>query len=254
MIDVHAHLTDPAFSDLPEVIARAKAAGVLAVVTSITDPADMPRAKEIVEHHSGFVYLTLGLDPTFLSEEKLSEFRAALNAAPIVGIGEVGLDHFYVRGAPLMETQERHFRECIRAAISLGKPLVVHSRSAGRKALEVLYSEGAERVLMHAFDGKSGDALAAAKKGYFFSIPTSVVHSDQKQKLVRLLPLESMMLETDSPVLSPVRGERNEPANLVHSARKIAEIKRIQVEKVIETTSVNASRFFGIDMKFTSSW
>ncbi|MBC7126659.1 MAG: TatD family hydrolase [Candidatus Methanosuratincola petrocarbonis] len=246
LIDAHAHLTDPAFSDLPEVIRRAKAAGIAAVVTSITDPADMPKAKEIVGRYSGYVYLTVGLDPTLLSEEKLSAFRVALNAAPIVGVGEVGLDHFYVRDAPLMEIQERHFRECIRAAISMDKPLVIHSRSAGRKALEVLYSEGAERVLMHAFDGKSGDALAAAKKGYFFSIPTSVVHSEQKQKLVRLLPLESMMLETDSPVLSPVRGERNEPANLVHSARKVAEIKRIPIEKVVETTSANASSFYRI--------
>lgn len=246
MIDVHAHLTDPAFSDLAEVIGRAKGAGVLAVVTSITDPADLPSAKKIVEQHSGYVYLTVGLDPTLLSEEKLTAFRAALNAAPIVGVGEVGLDHFYIRDPPLMETQERHFRECIRAAMSLDKPLVVHSRSAGRKALEVLYSEGVEKVLMHAFDGKSGDALAAAKKGFFFSIPTSVVHSEQKQKLVRLLPLESMMLETDSPVLSPVRGERNEPANLMHSAVKVAEIKRIPVADVVEVTTANASRFFGI--------
>ncbi|MBC7120815.1 MAG: TatD family hydrolase [Candidatus Methanosuratus sp.] len=246
MIDAHAHLTDPAFCDLPAVIDRAKSAGILAVVTSITDPADLPKAKEIIAQYSGFVYLTVGLDPKLLSEEKLSAFKAASSTALIVGIGEVGLDHFYVREAPFMETQERHFRECIRTAISLAKPLVIHSRSAGKKALEVLYSEGAERVLMHAFDGKAGDALAAAKKGYFFSIPASVVHSMQKQKLVRLLPLESIMLETDSPVLSPVRGERNEPANLIHSARKIAEIKRIPVERVIDVTTSNAAAFFGI--------
>ncbi len=246
LIDVHAHLTDPAFSDLPEVIKRAKAAGVAAVVTSITDPADLPKAKSIIEQYCGYVYLTVGLDPALLSEEKLSAFRSALKASPIVGVGEVGLDHFYVRDASLREIQERHFRECIRIAISMDKPLVIHSRSAGRKALEVLYSEGAERVLMHAFDGKAGDALAAAKKGYFFSIPTSVVHSDQKQKLARLLPIESLMLETDSPVLSPARGERNEPANLIHSARKVAEIKRIPLEKVVEATSANASGFYMI--------
>lgn len=246
MIDVHAHLTDPSFSDLPEVIRRAKDAGVAAVVTSITDPDDLPRAEKLVAECRGYVYLTLGLDPTLLSDEKFSSFLRGLERVDPVGIGEVGLDHFYIRDAPLREVQEKRFRECIRIAMSRGKPLVIHSRSAGKKALEVLFSEGAHAVLMHAFDGKAGDALVAAKRGYFFSVPASVVHSEQKQRMVRLLPIESMMLETDSPVLSPVRGERNEPANLVHSARKVAEIKGIPVERVIETTTANAAGFFKI--------
>lgn len=246
MIDVHAHLTAPSFVDLDGVLKRAKSAGVSAIITSVTDPVELPLAEKIVSENPSYVFLTLGLDPVLLSEEKFDAFRKCLKGAPIVGIGEVGLDHFYVRDENLRAVQESHFREWIRLADSMGKPIVVHSRSAGKKALSVLFSEGAERVLMHAFDGKAGDALEAAKRGFFFSIPTSVVHSEQKQKLVRLLPLESLMLETDSPVLSPVRGERNEPANLIHSARKIAEIKRVPIEVVAEITTRNAREFFRI--------
>ncbi|MDI9644829.1 MAG: TatD family hydrolase [Candidatus Verstraetearchaeota archaeon] len=246
MIDVHAHMTDPSFTDLPEVIRKAKDAGVLAIVTSITDPDDLPKAEKILAEYRGYIHLTVGLDPTLISEEKFASFLRGLEKVDPVGIGEVGLDHYYVRDPLLRDIQEKRFRECIRVAVSRDKPLVVHSRSAGKKALEVLFSEGAEKVLMHAFDGKAGDALEAAKRGYFFSIPASVVHSEQKQKMVRLLSIESIMLETDSPVLSPVKGERNEPANLLYSARKVAEIKRMDLLEVIQTTTENASRFFKI--------
>jgi len=244
LIDVHAHLTDPSFQDLPEVLRRARAAGVKKIIMSITDPAEFGRAKEILSMAPGYLHLTVGFDPTDLSEERYAQFKELVGLDGIVGVGEVGLDHFYVRDHSQRVLQEAFFRSSIRLAIARDLPLVVHSRSAGHGALEVLYSEGAEMVLMHAFDGKSGDALAAAKRGYFFSVPTSVVHSEQKQKLARLLPLESLMLETDSPVLSPVRGERNEPANLIFAARKIAEIKMVTVEEVIRMTATNAEHLF----------
>jgi len=244
LIDVHAHLTDHSFRDLPEVLRRARAAGVKKIIISITDPAEFGRAQEILSMDPGYLHLTVGFDPTNLSEEKYAQFKELVGLGGIAGIGEVGLDHFYVRDHSQRALQEAFFRSSIRLAIERDLPLVVHSRSAGHESLEVLYSEGAERALMHAFDGKSGDALAAAKRGFFFSIPTSVIHSEQKQKLARLVPLESLMLETDSPVLAPVHGERNEPANLILGARKIAEIKHVKVEEVVRVTVANAERFF----------
>ena len=108
-------------------------------------------------------------------------------------------------------------------ARELGLPLNVHCRSAGKKTLETLAAAGAERVLMHAYDGKVGHAMKAAEeRGWVFSIPPSVVRSKQKQKLVCRLPLEAMALETDSPVLGPDRNERNEPANILVSLATIA--------------------------------
>ena len=245
MIDVHAHLAHPSFDDIAAVLKRAEAAGVGKIIISITDPSELERAEEILSANTN-TFLTVGFDPAILSEVKFAQFLKIASTTKIVGIGEVGLDHFYVRDHGQRAVQENFFRQSIRLSIDKGLPVVVHSRSAGRLALEALKSEGAKNVLMHAFDGKASDAFTFSELGYFFSIPCSVVHSDQKQKLVKLLPLESMMLETDSPVLSPINGVRNEPANLVFSAKVISEIKKIPLEKVIETTTRNAQTLFRI--------
>lgn len=246
MIDVHAHLTDSCFHDLPDVLKRAKRVGVRRIVMSITDPSEIARAREIMAIEPEFVYLTIGFDPVTLSEEKFLQFESLVEGGGIVGVGEVGLDHFYIRDHRERELQENFFRRSIRLALKKDLPIVVHSRSAGRAALQVLYSEGIKRVLMHAFDGKSGDAIKAAERGFYFSIPTSVVYSQQKQKLVRNLPIESLMLETDSPVLSPIRGSRNEPANLIYALRKVAEIKGLPEDEVAKITTQNAENFFHI--------
>lgn len=246
LIDVHAHLTDSSFTDVDQVLDRAKSQGVERVIISTTGLGEFARALELLGLYPDRISLTVGFDPTILSTYEYQMFYGLVNqrSFTMVGIGEVGLDHYYIKDHVERELQESFFRTTICLARSMGLPLVIHSRSAGCHALEVLYSEGADRVLMHAFDGKAGDAFKAVKEGYFFSIPTSVVYSEQKQKLVRHLPLEALMLETDSPVLAPVRGDRNEPANLIYSARKIAEIKRVPVETVMEVTTRNAIQFF----------
>lgn len=246
MIDVHAHLTDTSFNDISQVVARARAAGVERVVTSITSPAELSRALELVALFPDFISLTVGFDPCIVNKYEYEMFYKLVSqrSFTMVGIGEVGLDHYRVTGHEERALQESFFRTTIVLARSMGLPLVVHSRSAGRRAIEVLRSEAADRVLMHAFDGKVGDALDAARDGYFFSIPTSVVYSKQKQKLAKLLPLDSLMLETDSPVLAPVRGERNEPANLFQAAETIAELKRMSLKEVISATTKNAKLLF----------
>jgi TatD DNase family protein len=248
LIDVHAHLADSSFTDIDQVLDRAKSQGVERVIISTTGLGEFARALELIGLYPDRISLTVGFDPTILSTYEYRMFYGLVSqrSFTMVGIGEVGLDHYYVKDHAKRELQESFFRTTICLARSMGLPLVIHSRSAGRHALEVLYSEGADRVLMHAFDGKAGDALKAVKEGYFFSIPTSVVYSEQKQKLARLLPLEYLMLETDSPVLAPLRGERNEPANLIRSAEKISELKRISVEEVAMITTENAKRFFNL--------
>jgi TatD DNase family protein len=100
-------------------------------------------------------------------------------------------------------------------------------------------------VQLHAFDGKAGSAMPAVEAGYFFSIPPSVVRSRQKQKLVRLLPLSCLLLETDSPALGPIPGERNEPANILLAVDAIADIKGLRREAVIEACAVNTRRLYG---------
>lgn len=247
MIDVHAHLASGVFADVDNVIARAINSGVKKIVISITHPREYLLAKTIVDRHPGSIFLTIGFDPCCSDQALYDQFVLLASSSPAVGIGEVGLDNYYIRDVPQMAAQEARFKRAITIAKARDLPLVIHSRSAGKKALELLRLEGAEKVLMHAFDGKAGDAMNATKNGYFFSIPTSVVHSEQKRKLARLLPLESMMLETDSPVLAPVRGEVNEPANLIQSAEAISIIKHVSIQEVIKVTSSNASRFFKLE-------
>lgn len=234
------------FQDVSEIIRRAREIGIECIIVSIIEPSEIKRAKEIISQYPGFLFLTIGFDPTILSEEEFSKFESLVESESIVGIGEVGLDHYYVRDEAQRKVQEELFRRSIRLALKKDLPIVVHSRSAGRRALEVLYSEGADKVVMHAFDGKPSCAREAVKRGYYFSIPTSVVRSQQKQKLVKVLPVEFMVLETDSPVLSPIKGTMNEPANLIYALKKVAEIKNMPEEEIDRITTYNAKKIFNI--------
>ncbi|MDH5806128.1 MAG: YchF/TatD family DNA exonuclease [Candidatus Methanomethylicaceae archaeon] len=244
MIDVHAHLTE--FQDISEIVKRAKDVGIEYIIVSITEPSEIKRAKEIISQYSGFLLLTIGFDPTILSEEEFSKFESLVESESIIGIGEVGLDYYYIRDEKQRKIQEEFFRRSIRLALRKNLPIIVHSRSAGRRALEVLYSENANKVIMHAFDGKTSYAKEAIKRGFYFSIPTSVTFSQQKQKLVKSIPIEYIVLETDSPVLSPIRGTINEPANLIYALKKVAEIKKIPENEVDRITTHNTKKIFNI--------
>lgn len=249
LVDVHCHLDMPEFDgDRERVIASARGKGVVAVVNSGLGVEGGRKALDLAGRFPGYVYATLGLEPSNLDGEEFEGVRRLIldNREGIVGVGEVGLDYYWTRGERDREIQRGRFRSFIRLAGDLGLPLVVHSRSAGRYALQVLEEEGAERVLMHAFDGRVGWAMEGVRLGYYFSIPTSVWHSHQKQRLARQLPLSCLMLESDSPVLSPVRGERNEPANLVYALRKVAELKETNEATVEEETLRNAASFFNL--------
>ncbi len=255
MIDCHAHLACADFeADRGEVIDRARAAGVERVIVVSEDAADSRKTLDVCAGWVDILSPSVGLHPDRFgdqrelpSEDELAaiETLAREHRDQIVAIGEVGLDYWVTKDEDRRAAQRACLIRMVALARELGKPLNVHSRSAGRYVLELLREAGAERVLMHAFDGKAGHARAAAEDlGYLFSIPPSVVRSQQKQKLVRLLPLESLALESDSPVLGPIREERNEPANLTHARALIAEFKGISAEAVTAATDENARRLF----------
>jgi TatD DNase family protein len=164
----------------------------------------------------------------------------------LIAIGEVGLDFWKVGTEPERAVQREIFAGFIHLSRELDLPLNVHSRSAGRHAVAMLVEQGAVRVQMHAFDGKIGAARPAVEAGYFFSIPPSVVRSRQKQKLVKHLPLNCLLVETDSPVLGPEPDERNEPGNLMIAATAISELKGIPLDDVMEALAENGRRLYGL--------
>jgi TatD DNase family protein len=246
LVDCHAHLGDAVFDpDRGEVLSRSRAAGVSAVVTVSETVEEAKRNLELARLHAELVPAA-GLYPTHLdpAQAERVERLIRVNRDRLAAIGEVGLDHWKVQDPAGRELQREIFRRFVRLSLELDLPLNIHSRSAGRHAIALLLEESAERVQLHAFDGKPSTAQPAVEAGYFFSIPTSVVRSRQKQKLVRRLPLSSILLETDSPVLSPAPGVRNEPANLRRALEAIAEIKRHSEAHVAEVVYENTRRLY----------
>ncbi len=226
LIDTHCHLEQNEFaSDLDEIIRDAKKMGIFCITSAIS-PNDWKRGIEIGSEYDS-VFTSLGLDP--LSSRNMEQLLSIVdeNQDAIVAIGEIGLDHYRERDHEERDIQAENFRRGIEVANKLKLPLQIHSRSAGRRVLDILSEMDAQDVHLHAFDGKSSLArMASNDLGYYFSIPTSVVRSPQKQKLVKAVNIERLLIETDSPVLGPDKGMRNTPLNLPIALQEIARILR----------------------------
>ena len=246
LFDAHAHLCAPEFAhDLGAVLARAEAAGVCGVLAVGETLEDAERTLALADQQP-MVKPAAGLYPTTLDRAAAEAVQSFIrrHAERLVAIGEVGLDRWKVKTEEEWRLQEELFAGFVALALELDLPLNVHSRSAGRRAIALLKERGARRVLMHAFDGKASAALEGVREGYCFSVPPSILRSPQKQKLVGALPLECLVLETDSPVLGPDPSTRNEPESLVIPCREIARLKGVSVEAVARITTDNARRLF----------
>jgi len=247
IVDTHAHLCAETFSrDLEEVLAASIAAGVGRIVAVGENMADALRNMELAANHAQ-IMPAAGLFPTVLDSEQAGAMYEFIrhHSGQLAAIGEVGLDFWAIQDETGKEHQRDIFAGFIDLALETGLVLNVHSRSAGRHAIDMLLAKGARKVQMHAFDGKAASAMAAVEAGFFFSIPPSIVRSRQKQKLVRNLPLSCLLLESDSPVLGPNPDVRNEPANTVVALEAIAELKRLSIEEVMETVYDNFRRLYG---------
>lgn len=246
IVDVHAHMCDPGFdNDRDHVLERARQAGVAAVVAVGEDLEDAHKNVALSGKHR-MLKAAAGLYPTHLDLEMAEEMVAfiRLHCDHLVAIGEVGLDYWAVQEEEARGVQQEIFKRFIDLSKEVDLPLNVHSRSAGRHAIAMLLERGASLVQMHAFDGKASAALPGAEAGFFFSIPPSVVRSRQKQKLVKQLPLNCLLVETDSPVLGPDPSERNEPANAVIAVKAIAQIKELEEQEVLSALWGNTLRLY----------
>jgi TatD DNase family protein len=244
LIDTHCHIESAEFDlDREEVINNAEKAGI-SIITSAIEKSLWEKACKIADTHSN-VFASVGLDPTQFTDCDLALEWTKSNKQRIVALGEVGLDHYLVRDHQQRNLQETCFRRFIDLARELGIPVQVHSRSAGRKAIEILEKQCAAEVHLHAFDGKAGLAKSASRNlGYYFSIPTSVVRSPQKRKLVKAVDIERLLLETDSPVLGAEKAQRNVPANLPIALREAAIILNRDEDELRQIVLENSLRLY----------
>lgn len=247
LFDTHNHLVDAVFDrDRADVIAKARNAGVSAMISVTETLDDARKLLDLVKIHPE-ILPACGLYPTVLDLDMAQAMVDLVrsNRETLVAIGEVGLDYWKIQDEEQRAMQREIFSRFIDLALELDLPLNVHSRSTGRHVIGMLLERGAVKVQLHAFDGKPSTAMPALEAGYFFSIPPSIARSRQKQKLVRHLPLTSLLLETDSPVLAPEPGMRNEPCNLPVALHAIAEIKGLPAETIAEMIAENVERLYG---------
>jgi TatD DNase family protein len=185
------------------------------------------------------------LTPSDLDEENFIRTKKLVreNRGRVVGLGEVGLDYYWVKEESGWLVEKRNFIEFIGLAKGLGMPLVVHSRAAESACINIL-EEHKTSAIMHCFSGTIEEAKRAVGFGCLISIPTNVTYVGKRQKLVKALPLTSIVLETDAPYLAPVKGERNEPANVKAAVEKVAELKGLDASEVEDVTTENALNYF----------
>ncbi len=255
-IDSHCHIDFPELSDrLPDILQKMRDNQVShALCVSVTMP-EFPRVLALAESHP-HLYASVGVHPDYEETEEPSvDDLVRLAAHPrIVAIGETGLDYYRLSGD--LEWQRDRFRTHIRASRACGKPLIIHTRSAADDTLRLMRDEGAGTVdggaggVMHCFTESMEVAEAAMALGFYISFSGIVTFKSARalQDVARAVPLERMLIETDSPYLAPVpvRGKTNEPAYVRHVAEYLADLKGVPLATVGDVTSANFRSLFGL--------
>jgi TatD DNase family protein len=252
LIDSHCHLDYFTEAELPDVLARAAAAGVAEVVTIGTTLSQSQRLPALASVQPN-VWCTVGVHPHHAAEDPVPtpEAIAAMTEHPrVIGIGESGLDYFYDR-AP-RDVQQESFRAHIRAARLAGLPLAIHARDADPDIARILQDErdtdGYFAFLLHCFSSSRVLAEAAVSMGGYvsFSGILTFPKSNELREIARDLPADRLLVETDAPYLAPVpfRGKRNEPGHVTHTAKVLAAVRGMEPEALAVLTTENFRRLF----------
>ena len=253
LIDSHAHLDSEQYDhDRNEMIERAKQNGVSHILTIGCDIKSSQDSIAIAEQYD-HIFAAVGVHPHDAIEicsETLDKLKKMLGHPKVVALGEIGLD--YYRDRSPRDIQQQAFRKQIRLAIKSKKPIIVHDRDAHEDVLRILEEENAAETggVLHCFSGDLAMAQKCLDLGFYLSFPGPITYpkNEQTREIVKALPMNRILVETDCPYLSPqkFRGKRNEPAYVRYTAEKIAEIKAISIEDVARITSRNCHDLFGI--------
>lgn len=250
-IDSHAHLTsDDLYPNIEEYIERAKLAGVNQIVNICTDLKTLQRGIALSQLHPQIVNAgsTTPHDVTLEGEIYFEHFEKAAYEKKLVAIGETGLDYYYEHSPKKL--QQTFFIRYLQLAIKCNLPIIIHCREAFQDFFEIIdqHFPKKKQGVLHCFTGTIEDAKELVKRDWYISFSGIVTFkkSIELQEAARLVPMENLLIETDSPYLSPhpLRGKVNEPSFLPHVAAKIAEIKGIPLSKVSQMTTSNTQKLF----------
>jgi TatD DNase family protein len=248
-IDVHAHLDFFDDKKIASAIENAKKAGVGLIINAGINPERTKKTLEIMKKYD-IVKGSFGIYPTEMletSEKEIDEqfklIRKLFDEGKVVAIGEVGID---MKEGREPEKQKKNFERFVSLSLELGLPIIVHSRKAELECIEILEKRGAKKVIMHCFSGKSALIERVMKNGWSFSIPANIKFSEHFQKLVKKVDISQLLCETDTPFLHPDKLKDNEPANVVESYKKIAEIKGLCLKECEEAIVENYKRLFKV--------
>ncbi|MDM4765169.1 TatD family hydrolase [Pelomonas sp. SE-A7] len=253
-IDSHCHLSFPELSaQLPQILDAMRQAQVEQAICICTTMEEFPSVLALAEQHPQ-LWATVGVHPDNedVREPTVEDLVEAARHPKVLAIGETGLDYYRLNGRSLadMEWQRERFRTHIRAAKIAGKPMVIHTRSSAADTLRLLQEEGGEQAggVFHCFTEDLGVAKAAVEAGFYISFSGILTFKNAQdlRDVAEALPLERLLIETDSPYLAPVpyRGKMNSPAYVPHVAAQLAAVKQVSVEQVAAQTTANCRTLF----------
>jgi TatD DNase family protein len=264
VIDSHCHLTYPGLVEkLDEVIEKSRETLKAIITVGFPFEGEKRERKEVFEgalaalglseRFPGFIFVTLGLHPTQvpdMTEEEIEEYVEFIrrNKERIVGVGEIGLDRFWIKDEDTYKRTLEVFHRMLELAEEIGKPVVIHSRKAEEEAVEVLLSHSLKSgVLMHSYTGNMTAAKKALDNGFFFSVNYKLTNNKNMRKIAKNFSLEYLLTETDSPFLSET-NEVNTPLQIKLIVEEISRLRGLSFSEVDEITTSNAVKFYKLPL------
>ena len=251
MIDSHCHLDhEPLYENLDKIISRSKEIGIKKLLTISTTNQSFFKIQKIVKKDQ-MIYGTFGIHPHETEKDIINKdiiIENIKNNKKIIGVGETGLDFFYNNSNK--NRQIDSFKEHIEASLKLNIPIIIHSRNAESETFDILnsYKNNNLKILMHCFTGSTEFSKKLLNLNAFFSASGIITfkNSLDLQDTFKLLPLDKILIETDSPFLAPIpmRGKKNEPSFIKYTALKLAELKNVTFDKINQQTSINFEKLF----------
>ena len=252
-VDSHCHINFPELAkNMSDVLTHMRQNEVISALCVSVNLADFPQVLALAEQYP-HIYASVGVHPDYelVEEPDVARLVGLAQHAKIVAIGETGLDYFRLKGD--LEWQRKRFRTHIRAARESRKPLIIHTREAAADTLRIMAEENAAEAsgVMHCFTESWEVAEAALAMNFYISFSGIVTFKNAKQlkEVAQRVPLERMLIETDSPYLAPVphRGKLNQPAYVKHVAEEIAVLRGISLDEVGQRTTENFARLFKLE-------